>query len=141
MPMPNEYYPIYHPPYKIPGMFDLHKRGRFKDRPFVTRAWDYQVIADLDGKAALFVVQLVEEDNMDPDTRIPYRFRVRETLLDLDENLAIKPEALAACMPDTDIQESLTAAYAEWRNAYVPVTEDNQTDMPALEQKIRAAAA
>ena len=43
MPVPNGYYPIYHPPHKIPGVFDLHKRGRFKDRPFVTRNWDYRV--------------------------------------------------------------------------------------------------
>jgi len=140
MPMPNGYYPIYHPLYKIPGVFDLHKRGRFKDRPFVTRNWDYRVIADLEGKAALFVVKLVEEDNMDPDTRIPYRFRIRETLLDLDENLGFKPEDLEACMLDTDIQESMTTAYTEWRNAYVPI-EDNQTDIPALEKKIRTAAA
>jgi hypothetical protein len=139
--MPNGYYTICHPPYKIPGVFDLHKRGRFKERPFVTGDWDYRVIADLDGKSALFVACLVKEDNVDPDTRIPYRFRVRETLVDLDENLAFKPEALESCMPDTGMRKSLTAAYTEWRDAYVPATEDNQTDMPALEKKVRAAAA
>lgn len=139
--IPDGFYIIHQTKQKTPGLFDLHKRGRFKTRPFVTRDWDYRVIADMGQTVKLLYARLVEEHTIDPETRIPYNFLVKGTLIDLDMNLALDRAGLPAHIPDKMIREAVTAAHEEWRNAYIPMTSGNLTDPQALTKKIRASVA
>jgi hypothetical protein len=137
--LPDGFFVIHQPKQRIPGVFDLHKRGRFKTRPFVTRNWDYRVIASTDLVIRLQYAHVIEKKNIDPETRIPYNFLVRESLIDLDENLEPDTKILSKHIPDKTIRKTITAAHAEWRNAYVPMTDGARTDRQDLEKKIRAS--
>ncbi len=137
--MPDGFYVIHQPKQKIPGLFDLHKRGRFKTRPFVTRDWDYRVIANTDQIVKLLYAYLVEEHTIDPETRIPYNFLVKGILMDLNASLALDTESLSELIPDKVIREAITTAHEEWRNAYVPMASGNLADPQALTKKIRAS--
>lgn len=137
--LPDGFFVIHKPKSGIPCVFDLHQRGRFKTRPFVTRDWDYRVIAGTDQVIKLQYAHLREENTIDPETRISYNFLVSDALIDLNENLEPKTKNLSKQVPDKVIREMITAAHAEWRTAYVPMTDKNQTDRQGLEKKIRTS--
>lgn len=134
--VPDGYFIIHQPKHKIPGVFDLHERGLFKTRPYVTKDYAYRVIAGDDLSVKLQFFHLEEKTVSDPATGERYRFCVEERLIDLDEELRLKSEDLAAHGANQGIIDGILAAHEEWRNAYLPVKGNKKTDQKGLKKKL-----
>ena len=132
---------IHQPKHKVPGVFDLHERGMYKTRPFVTRDWAYRIIANSNLTVKLQFLCLKEKPVNDPITGMLYSYVVETVLVDLDKNLNIKTADLSPHVTDESIIDEVTAAHSEWRNSYVPVDGEKQTDPEGLKKKVLASIA
>ena len=141
MRVPEGFFSIYQPKHKIPGVYDLNKRGMFKVRPFVTKDCAYRVIANEDLSVKLQFLRLKEKAVKDPRTGEPHKYTVEEIVIDLDVDLRpISADAAMAEVPPAATEEIL-AAHDEWRNAFIPTDENQKTDKEALRRKLLAAIA
>lgn len=136
MMIPEGYFSIHQPKHKIPGVHDLHERGLFKTRPFVTKDYAYRVIASEGLSVKLQILFLIEKAVNDQTTGERYSFFVEETLIDLDEELRLKSEDLAAHGASQSVIDGILAAHEEWRNAYIPVKGNKKTDKEGLKNKL-----
>lgn len=137
--VPEDCFIIYQPRHKIPGVFDLHERGLFKTRPYVTRDYAYRVIASEKLSVKLQILCLKEKAVNDPKTGERYGFFVEETLIDLDEELRLKSEDLAAHGVNQGVVDEIWAAHEQWRNAYIPAKKNKKTDKESLKNKLSAS--
>lgn len=136
MNLPKGFYIIHQPKYRIPGVVDLNQRGLFKFRPFVTSSWIYRIIASKELQVKLQYLNLVEKEGTDPETGYVYKFAVENHLMDLDVNLAIQPDDLAASVPDQSVRENILAGLEEFRTAYIPVDKHKKIDGEGLKKKL-----
>jgi hypothetical protein len=141
MMIPEDFFVIHQPKHKIPGVFDLHKRGMFKTRPYVTRDYAYRVIASNDLAVKLQFLCLKEKTVDDPKTGEHYSFIVEKTLFDLDEELRLKPADLPTHGANQSVLDEIMAAHDEWRNAYIPLKGNKKTDKEGLKKKLLASIA
>jgi hypothetical protein len=141
MSVPEGFFVIHQPKHKIPGVFDLHERGLFKTRPYVTKEYAYRVIANGNLSAKLQFLCLKEEAVNDPTTGERYRFFVEKTLIDLDEELKLKSADLATHVANQSILDEILAAHDEWRNAYIPLKKKKKTDKEGLKKKLLTSIA
>lgn len=139
--VPEGFFVIHQPKHKIPGVFDLHERGLFKTRPFVTKEYAYRVIASDDRSAKLQFLCLKEKAVNDPTTGERYSFFVEETLIDLDEELKLKSADLATHVADQSVLDEILAAHDEWCDAYIPLNEKKKTDKEELKKKLSTSIA
>lgn len=136
MPNSKRFYVIHQPKYRIPGIFDLHQRGRFKSRPFVTTNWGYRIIANMNRSVKLEYRRLVEKECSDPDTGRSYKFCVERLFIDLDENLMVNPKDLAKAVSDDAVFAGIIEELKAFRSSYIALNDQNEPDLKALEKKI-----
>lgn len=141
MMVPESFFAIHQPKHKIPGVFDLHERGLFRTRPYVTKDYAYRIIASNDLAVKLQILCLKEKDVNDPTTGERYSFIVEETLIDLDEELRLKSADSATHGVNRSVFDEIEADYDEWRNAYIPFNGNNKTDKEGLKKKLLASIA
>jgi hypothetical protein len=141
MMVPEGFSIIHQPKHKIPGVFDLHERGLFKTRPYVTKDYAYRVIARDDLSVKMQFLCLKEKAVNDPTTGEQYSFFVKETLIDLDEELKLKSADLAPHGANQSVLDEILAAHDEWRNAYIPLNEKKKTDKEGLKKKLLTSIA
>jgi hypothetical protein len=141
MMVPENYYRIYQPRYKTPCVFDLHERGLFRARPFVTQDYAYRVIAGDDLSVKLQLLCLKEKSVNDPATGERYNFFIENTLIDLDGALNLKPADLSAHTANQRMLDEIQTAHEEWRNAYIPVKGKNKIEQKELNKKLLNAIA
>lgn len=139
--VPEGFYVIYQPKHRTPGIYDLHSRGLFKTRPFVTSDWGLRVVADDGPSAKLQYLELTQKEAVDAKSGERYPVSVRSSIIDLD--LALRPDAkaLTAAIPEETRRKEVVALLAEWRDGYVPKQADGKTDRAALEKKLAASLA
>ena len=141
MMVPEEFFIIYQPKHKIPGVFDLHERGLFKTRPYVTKEWAYRVIARDDLTVRLQLLCLKEKAANDPKTGGRYNFLVEETLIDLDKELKLNAADLAPHTANQSVLDEIVASHDEWRNSYIPVNGKKKIDKEGLKKKLSSSIA
>lgn len=134
--VPEGYFVIHQPKHKIPGVFDLHQRGLFKTRPYVTKDYAYRVIASNDLSVKLQFLHLKGKAVNDPSSGERYSFCVEEMLIDLDEELRLKSDELATHGANQSMIDEILAAHEEWRNAFIPVRGNKKTDKKGLKKKL-----
>jgi hypothetical protein len=139
--IPKIFFVIHQPKYKIPGVFDLHERGLFKTRPYVTKDYAYRIIADDDLSVKLQLLCLKEKAVTDPTTGERYSFCVEETLIDLDQALRLKLADLETHGANPRVYDEILAAHDEWRDAYIPLNEKKKIDKKGLKKKLLTAIA
>lgn len=137
--LPNGFYIIHQPKYKTPSVFDLHERGLFKIRPFVTKDWAYRVLANSDLVVKLQYLCLKEKAIQDPTTKERYSFHVKQALIDLNESLKLKSTDLAGHVTNQSILDEILAAHDGWCNSYIPLNENRKTDIARLKKKLLAS--
>jgi hypothetical protein len=136
MMVPEGFFVIHQTKHKIPGVFDLHERGLFKTRPFITKEYAYRVIVSDDLSVKLQLLHLKEKAVNDPTTGERYSFFVEKTLIDLDKELKLKSADVATHVTNQRVLDEILAAHDEWRNAYVPLNEKKKTDKKGLKKKL-----
>ena len=141
MMIPEGFFVIHQPKHKIPGVFDLHERGLFRTRPYVTKDYGYRVIARSDLSVKLQLLRLQEKNIKDQKTGEPFSFFVENTLIDLDKELRLKSADLAAYGVNQSVLDEILAAHEEWRNAYIPLNKNKKTDKEGLKKKLLASIA
>lgn len=141
MRVPKGFYIIFQPKHRTPSVLDLNERGLFKVRPFVTGSWTYRVIADKMLQVKLQYICLLEKETTDPETNQRYSYTVDDRLIDLDGNLAVKPEDLAAAVPERSISEKILADLEDFKSAYIPLDEHKKIDAQGLKNKLKASIA
>ena len=62
-------------------------------------------------------------------------------MIDLDEELRLKPADLATHGANQRVLDEIMAAHDEWRNAYIPLKGNNKTDEEGFEKKLLASIA
>lgn len=141
MMVPEGFFVIHQPKHKIPGVFDLHERGLFKTRPYVTKEYAYRVIASDDLSVKFQFLRLKEEAVNNPTTGERYSFFVEETLIDLDEELKLKSADLTTRTANQSVLDEILAAHDEWRKAFIPLNEKKKTDKEGLKKKLLTSIA
>jgi hypothetical protein len=136
MMIPEASFIIYQPKDRIPSVFDLHERGLFKTRPYVTRDWSYRIIASDDLACKLQLYCLKEEAANDPKTGERYNFLVEKTLIDLDKELKLNSADIASHTPGQSITDEILASHDQWRTAYIPVNSKKKIDKNGLKKKL-----
>ncbi len=139
--VPEGFFVIHQPKHKIPGIFDLHERGLFKTRPYVTKDYAYRVIASDGLLVKLQFLCLKEKAVNDPTTGERYSFFVEETLIDLDEELRPKSADLATHVANQRVLDEILAAHDEWRNAYMPLKMNKEIDKEGFKEKLLTSIA
>lgn len=139
MTFPRGYYVIYTPKYRIPGIFDLHERRMFNGRPFVTHDDGFQIIADKDFDCKLVYEALIEKNTEDPDTGQKYNWVTEQKTIDLDTDLALKPNKLSRCISDPAVAKEIMNAFVEWRNGFVPLNDNGKVDKTELKKKLSSS--
>ena len=139
--VPEGFFVIHQPKQKIPSIFDLHERGKYKERPYVTENEAYRVIAREDLSVKLQFLCLKEKAVSDPMTGVRYSFCVEETLIDLDEEL--RPQGAYVRTPGVNpsVSDDILTDYDEWRVAYIPLIESSKIDKESLKKKLLASIA
>lgn len=138
MKIPEGCFVIYQPRYTVPCVFDLNERGTFSGCPFVTAAWGFRVLADADFHVRIQFARLVHRPGMDSQYGKPYNWMVEEELLDLDEQLAPDPEAVARAITDSEIRLALMDEFNEWHGNFIPMKEGT-VDRDELNRKLANA--
>lgn len=139
MPTSKEFFVINQPKYRVPGILDLHRRGMFRSRPFVTTNWIYRIVADKDLNVKLEYLSLVKKECTDPETNRSYNFAIERHLIDLDQTLMVNAVDLAKAVPDEAIRKSIIEKLEEFRSGYIPLNDQKELDREALEKKISAS--
>ncbi len=120
MKIPDGFFIIYQPKYKVPCVFDLHARGVFKTRPFVTETAGFRVLGDQWAQVKLQCAWLTENRTSDKRSGRAWEFSVEERLLDLDQNLMPDPEALEEAVSDKSFRDRIIDSLDAWRTGYLP---------------------
>jgi hypothetical protein len=141
MMVPEGFFVIHQTKHKIPGVFDLHERGLFKTRPYLTKEYAYRIITSDDLSVKLQFLCLKEKAANDPTTSERYSFFVEETLIDLDEELKLKSADLLTLVANQRVLDEILTAHDEWRNAYIPLDGKKKTDKEGLKKKLLTAIA
>jgi hypothetical protein len=139
--VPETFSVIYQSNNRTPSVFDLHDRGMFKTRPFVTCDWGFRVLVDDQLDAKLEFVELVEKEATDPESGEKFGVVLQSVLIDLSKDFRPTPKALAKHVPDKEIRGQLKTSYEQWRDAYVPANEKGDVDREALKKKLASAIA
>ncbi|WDP91349.1 MAG: hypothetical protein HUN04_17250 [Desulfobacter sp.] len=134
MEIPQGFFIIYQPKYRVPSVFDLHHRGLFKNRPFVTQDFGFRVIADASARARLQCAWIVKE-RTDNESGTAWDYTVKTVFLDLDKDLSLPPAKLADALEDDTMAQKIGEDLAAWRTGYLP---DNNSTRD-LEKKILTA--
>ena len=137
--VPEAYSVIHQSKQRTPSVFDLHDRGMFKSRPFVTCDWGFRVLVNEDLEAKLEYLALVESSTADPQTGEKFNVVLQSVFIDLNQDLRVKSKALLNHVTDTDVRQQLETAYEEWRAAYVPKNKKGDIDREALKKKLNAS--
>lgn len=137
--VPEAFSIIHQAKQKTPSVFDLHERGMFKTRPFVTCNWGFRVLANDNLEAKIEYVALAEKNATDPKTGERYNVVLESILIDLNPDLSMAPKALHNRVADEMGARQLEVAYEEWRAVYVPKTEKGHIDREALNKKLKSA--
>jgi hypothetical protein len=132
MGIPNGFYVIHQPKNRIPGVYDLHERGMFKNRPFVTKEWGYRVIANEVLETKMQFLYLVEKNAADPKTGERYSFVLEKILIDLDKHLMPDLTSISELIQNEAVLKETMDAYKEWRNGFVPQKAENQIEQEEL---------
>ena len=139
MKIPQGFFIIFQPKYRVPCIFDLHSRGLFKNRPFITESFGFRVLGDQCGQAKLQCAWLVETRTPDEKSGYTWEFAIEECFLDLNRTLEPVPEELEKAVPDKKTRKKLVTDLTEWRQGYVPQKGDSNAGN--LERKIQASIA
>jgi len=137
MSLPEGYFVIHQPKYRIPSVFDLHPRGTFGFKPSVTRDYGFRTIAALGHQVKIQCLRLIESGNNTAGERCTHR--ISETLFDLDRDLGFDARNLDVKAFDAAVREELVVFHREWRNGFLPLTPDGRADRALLVKKIDAA--
>lgn len=136
MTVPRGYYVIHQPKYRIPGIFDLHERRMFNGRPSVTHERGFKIIANEDYSCKMVYEVLIEKNAEDPDTGQKYNWVTEQTIIDLDTDLALKPNQLAKYVSDPLTAKEIMKTFVEWRNGFVPTNDKGKVDKTGLKKKL-----
>ncbi|WP_022666019.1 hypothetical protein [Desulfospira joergensenii] len=137
MKIPNDFFIIYQPKYRVPCIFDLHSRGLFKTRPFVTKHFGFRVLGNPCGRVKLQCAWLVETRTTDKKSGRTWGFAVEERFLDLDRALEPVTGGLEKAFPDKETCRKTLKNLNEWRESYLPQESNSSTE--DLERKIQAS--
>ena len=139
MKIPQGFFIVYQPKYRVPSIFDLHSRGLFKTRPFVTEPFGFRVLGDQSGQVKLQCAWISETRTLDEKSGRAWEFAVEERLLNLDpafEPVSGEPEK---ALPDDEARKKIIQDLAEWRESYLP--QEKESRIKNLERKIQASVA
>ena len=125
MKIPQGFFVIHQPKYRVPSVFDLHPRGLFKTRPFVTESSGFRVLGDRWAQTKLQCAWLIEARRPDRKSGRAWEFAVEETLLDLDQRLQPEPGELEKAVSDKALRDKILAGLDEWRQGYLPPKGDS----------------
>ena len=125
MKIPEGFFIIYQPKYRVPSVFDLHSRGLFKTRPFVTEEEGFRVLGDQWAQVKLQCAWLTEERRPDGRSGRAWEFVVEERLVDLDLGLVPDPKALEEAVPEKAFRDKILTGLDEWRPGYLPQKGEN----------------
>lgn len=140
MTVPHNHFIIHQPKHQVPGVYDLHPRGMFRTRPFVTRDWGIRILADDALQLKVQYLVLADEPATDPATGEKYRVVLRSVLIDLDPDKGVAPEVLAQHVAREEARREIVNLVEEWRDAYLPRNDAGRIDATALEKKLTIAA-
>ena len=135
MKIPEGFVVIFQPKYTVPSVFDLNERGTFADKPFITKAWGFRILAQKDSPARIQFGGLVHRPGKDSQSGKPYNWMVEEAVIDLDDLLTPDPEAIAEKITDSEIRSAMMDAFNAWHDNFTPM-KDGAVVRDELEQKL-----
>ena len=122
------------PKYRVPGVFDLHNRGLFREEPSVTHRYGARMLVNEELQVAV-EYRFLKQDSI-VHGGILYTFATRQGILKLDENLSLDLIAVNAEVADVDAWKEIKRVYEQWCHDYIPKDEQGGVDRPALERKL-----
>jgi|WetSurMetagenome_2_1015567.scaffolds.fasta_scaffold321133_1 hypothetical protein len=125
------------PKYRVPGVFDLHSRGLFREQPSVTHQYGARMLVNEDLRVALEYRFLKPDNTVHEGTF--YTFATRQGILILDEKLSLDLIAVNAEVADADAWKEIKGVYEQWCRDYIPTDGQGGVDIPALERKLQAS--
>ncbi len=123
------------PKYKVPCIFDLHRRGLFNDRPSVTGRCGARLLVNDQLQVAVEYCFLAEDRGV--SNGMFHSHVTRQGILQLDEDLALDLIAMHGKVEDEEAVQEISRVYSQWCRDYLPLDGEGKTDRIALEQKMR----
>lgn len=128
---------ISQPKYRVPCVFDLHQRGLFKERPFVTNRCGARLLVDGELRVGVEYRYLKEEMNTVDNTA--YSFAAKQGIIVLETDMSLDLVALSDTVPDADAREEIIRVYDDWAKSYLPIKSESGLDRQELERKLTAS--
>lgn len=138
--VPEGFYVIHQPKHHTPGVFDLHPRGMFKTRPFVTSDWGIRILVNDKQQLKLQYLVLTDEPGADPATGEKYNVLLKSILVDLDPDQGLEAKELDPHVAREADRTQIEKLVGEWRSAYIPGADADKIDVEALRAKLTASA-
>lgn len=139
MKIPDSYFVLYQPKYRIPSVFDLHERSLFRTRPSITKDYGFRLIVNEEFKVKMQYMHIVKRDTVDENTDEKYYYVNDEIAMDLKKDLTLNLKKLKKNIADKDISDEIIKAHQEWYTSYVPLNQDGKADRSELEKKLTAS--
>jgi hypothetical protein len=125
------------PKYRVPGVFDLHKRGLFQEKPNITHRCGARILVDEKLRVGVEFRYLKEDKTVDKG--FFYACSTSQGIMILDENRSLDMIALMAEVADAEAWQEVKRVYDQWCRDYIPTLEQGGVDVPAMERKLRAS--
>jgi hypothetical protein len=125
------------PKYRVPGVFDLHSRGLFREQPSVTHQYGARMLVNEKLHVAV-EYRFLKPDNTAHGGTL-YTFATRQGVLTLDEKMSLDLIAVNAKVADADAWKEIKKVYEQWCQDYIPMDGQGGVDVPALERKLQAS--
>lgn len=126
---------LYQPEYQTPHIFNLHDRGLFKDRPFVTSAFGARVVAAGSKEIFLQARELKQETIVDPETGRRFFYKAEIVTVQLTQKLTVNKRSLNSIASDS-LQAEVLRVYDDWFANHLPRRKDGKLDRARLNAQI-----
>lgn len=139
MKIPDGYFVLYQPKYRIPSVFDLHERSLFRTRPSITKDYGFRLIVNEEFQVKMQYLHLTKRDIVDENTGEKYYYINEEAVVDLKKDLTVNLKNLKADVGDKNIRDEIMKVHQEWYTSYVPLNQDGKIDRSELGKKLTAS--
>ncbi len=134
MKIPTGCYVLYQPKYKTPSVFDLHERGMFRTKPFVTSDRGARLLINKNLQISIQYLFLTEKQTVKDG--VTYACICEHGIIPLNSDLKLNPEERLSAQ---EFQDEITRVYEEWYKSYIPLQKDGTPDREELKKKLSAS--
>lgn len=107
------------PKYKVPCIFDLHRRGLFNERPSVTGRCGARLLVNEQLRVAVEHRFLIEDRGV--TNGLLHSHATRQGVFELGEDLTLDLTALHEKVADEETVQEISRVYSQWFRDYLPL--------------------